>query len=913
MSSCCIDTRNFSYITWLLPCLSQVRALSITIFLSTHHTLVTVVKYLTAQLVRECSSQAQVLIANVEVETTEHVRSRSATPVILSISIVVSIFLTVNSYQCLSVCSVAWVILFCVRNPETITCCRVYTTPLTQPEFVHRLTFHPLLSTIDVTIFLHFFRQCHQLVLQECSVSTYWYVPILVLEYVVVQFNFNTWVRNLTDVLSNRSHTCRTWLRFREQQVLRVLTEVFDRTCQLVEQTEFNTEVSRNLSFPLQVRVSDIEEVSTCFATIVVTQTVQCLIWIVRRQLVITCFTVRSTDLQVVQPFYILHEFFFSHTPASTEWPEVTPTVILVETWRTVTTVRHRSVVLISIVVVQTSEVTFLLVFVCIRRYRRDVYEVIEFIDTTDNFSVLHRVQVFVLVTIAFVTNHCVNSVLTEITVVRYQLVQSLSDSTSRQDIETSTRSTVTYQWVFVYLTTTVNVVVRVVSSNIQTFDREECYICINSLLVTLSLTFVEQSFSECITTSVSQTLAIIVINILRRICCYVTISIQIFTSFQVVLVNWVVRSHVADETSQVVVWTRRVWVRSRVLRQYARQRHVQTSLEPLNRIYVVVQTTWVTFEVSLLHVTLIVQVRYRSVSVALFSLSVVAQHIFLTVTSAVSFLFPIQVITPLQVIHACSRINLTVNTYDSVVSNTLVWVVNQQVAQTRSSLLSSSSSVVASCNVRVLTHLPLIFEPIVQTSLSIVAISDVRETLVNCQVEVCTTVTLTFLSSDQNHTVTSWRTVQWSRSSVLQDSHRFDIGRVDITQRTVIDSTIHYIKRSRRSINRTETTDTDRSWFTWLTSSRSYLNTGSITFEGRSYVSNGTLFEGLSTYGRSRTGERRLLGSTISYDYHFVDNLSVGMHNNLLRSRSSDRYFYSTHTYIRNNKRLASCWNVLD
>ena len=630
--------------------------------------------------------------------------------------------------------------------------------------------------------------------------------------------------------------------------------------------------------------------------------------------MVVTCFTVWCTELQAVYPSDVLHEVFFRNTPAGTEWPEVTPTVVLREAWRTVVAVRSWEIVLVSIVVVQTTEVTFLLVFVCLRFHWCDRHEVAEFVDTMYDFTQFLTIRVFILVRVVFMTQHHVNSVLTEILVVRNQLVQGLCSGTAVSlALTTRTCSTVTYPWIFINGTTEVVVVIWIVCCQCQTFDRNECHVSSSILVVTCIVTVVEFCFSQSVTTGIGNTLTIVVIDIQRRIGSRITCSIYISTGFQVVGMNRIDRSHTTDKTSQVVIWAWAAWCRSRVVRNYASQCQVQTGLEPLGRINVVVQTARVTFEVGLHHVTLIIQVWYRSVSVALVSLGSIAEVVFLTVTSAECSIFPIQVITPLQVVHAGRWIQLTVCTYDLVIGDTLEWVINQLVTDLRTGQLSSFSSRLAGSDVRVLHHFPLHWVVVHQTYSCIVLVCTVRETLVDSQVEVSTTIAFTFLGSNQNYTVTGWRTVQRSRSSVLQDSHRFDVGRVDITNITVVNSTVHYIKRSRRSVYRTETTDTDRSSFTRLTGCGSYLNTGSVTFESRSNVGDSTLFDGLCTYGRGRTGEGRLLGSTVSYDYHFVDYLCVRIHYNLLRGRSSDRHFNSTHTYKRYLQRFAACRNVVD
>ena len=49
-------------------------------------------------------------------------------------------------------------------------------------------------------------------------------------------------------------------------------------------------------------------------------------------QVIVTLCTIADFQLQVVQPVYILQEILFLQAPRSTDSPERTPAVVLVET-----------------------------------------------------------------------------------------------------------------------------------------------------------------------------------------------------------------------------------------------------------------------------------------------------------------------------------------------------------------------------------------------------------------------------------------------------------------------------------------------------------------------------------------------------------------------------------------------------
>ena len=81
---------------------------------------------------------------------------------------------------------------------------------------------------------------------------------------------------------------------------------------------------------------------------------------------VVTLLAVRSLDFQQIYPICV-EEAFFGNDPCGACRPEVTPTVVRMETRRGIAAVRSRSVIFLFVVVLYPSEITLRIVIGCVR------------------------------------------------------------------------------------------------------------------------------------------------------------------------------------------------------------------------------------------------------------------------------------------------------------------------------------------------------------------------------------------------------------------------------------------------------------------------------------------------------------------------------------------------------------------
>ena len=192
--------------------------------------------------------------------------------------------------------------------------------------------------------------------------------------------------------------------------------------------------------------------------------------------------------------------------------------------------------------------------------------------------------------------------------VISYQLIKGLSQRPGRHLVQTARScSTIAHIRIFIDFTTIINIIDRVIGCKVQPFNRSQSEISMSSLINTHQFTLIELCFSYRITSIIRQASSFIIINIFTRISSCLTISIQISTGFQIMFMNGIYRSHGTNKTCKVTIWTRisRIW--SWIIGYRTSYSQIQTSLEPFSRIHIIIQTTRITFKVSLDHITIII------------------------------------------------------------------------------------------------------------------------------------------------------------------------------------------------------------------------------------------------------------------------------------------------------------------
>ena len=175
------------------------------------------------------------------------------------------------------------------------------------------------------------------------------------------------------------------------------------------------------------------------------------------------------------------------------------------------------------------------------------------------------------------------------------------------------------------------------------------------------------------------------------------------------------------------------------------------------------------------------------------------------------------------------------------------------------------------------------------------------RNTPLSIKINDCITA-LCALGGDHDDTVSTTRTIEGVRSSILQYGHRLDIRRVDVVHAAAIRNTVEDNQRSLTCVDRTETADTDcRAIITRRTRRVRHLNTGNLTIQRVHSVSNLRCSKLLSTNNGSRTGKCLLLGGTEGHYDDLFDSLTL-FENGINRSLTSDGHFC---TFVTDKREL--------
>ena len=148
---------------------------------------------------------------------------------------------------------------------------------------------------------------------------------------------------------------------------------------------------------------------------------------------------------------------------------------------------------------------------------------------------------------------------------------------------------------------------------------------------------------------------------------------------------------------------------------------------------------------------------------------------------------------------------------------------------------------------------------------------------IVDCRLR----TTLTLLSSDNDNTVRTTRTVDSSSRSILQYSECFDIVRVNHRKRVrqtlytavVHCQTVNYDQWVIGCIQGRTTTDTDLCTCTRSTAGRSYVHTGNLTLHHVLCIGHKTFVHFVRFHGCHRTCQVVLLGYTVTDNYDFTQH----------------------------------------
>ena len=206
-----------------------------------------------------------------------------------------------------------FIVILCIN--ASILLCHVSVTALALHEEVvaRRVT---ETDTIAI-LFLALFRKLSNLVVVCCKVRIYVPSEVTCRDYVSVDVDFNTSVDHVTNVIVVSCPTERRRQWYPREHVGSTVVIVLDTTPDAVlEEREVETDVELRILLPRDVRVTKRAWVQRNLIVRVVDREVLCIL--IRTNLVVTILTVRSLELQLVNPVNI-EELLLVDEPAATE------------------------------------------------------------------------------------------------------------------------------------------------------------------------------------------------------------------------------------------------------------------------------------------------------------------------------------------------------------------------------------------------------------------------------------------------------------------------------------------------------------------------------------------------------------------------------------------------------------------
>ena len=156
--------------------------------------------------------------------------------------------------------------------------------------------------------------------------------------------------------------------------------------------------------------------------------------------------------------------------------------------------------------------------------------------------------------------------------------------------------------------------------------------------------------------------------------------------------------------------------------------------------------------------------------------------------------------------------------------------------------------------------------------------LSNLSEAQIGTEIHLYITL-LTILGCNQNHTVGSYRTIDGSGSTILQNLHRLDVLRVHAVD--IARETVHNIKRFVIA-ECLDTTNLDAHTGTGITTTLQDVHTGYLTLQSLSWVGSSALSHLLGIDRRKSTGHIAALHGTVTYYNHFAQSLCVLTHGDV-------------------------------
>ena len=279
----------------------------------------------------------------------------------------------------------------------------------------------------------------------------------------------------------------------------------------------------------------------------------------------------------------------------------------------------------------------------------------------------------------------------------------------------------------------------------------------------------------------------------------------------------------------------------------------VHTSLEPVVRGEVGVQTASETLIGAGIDVTLLVGITSRSIYIIFLATSVAREAVVLAITRALNVLFPIQIVVTGKNLSNQLAIGIKQLVVGSIV-DVLFNIVTNQIF---SSIVSSSIGIKTHASVHgVVPHSdPRSLHPLVGIHAVILGDTTLVHTLVDADSHGGLVGVATLLGGNQHNTVGCTVSIQGCRSGVLEDAHALDVDGVDLGDVAIKGNAINNIERSTRTGDATDTADADVGGCTRLTVGIVHLDTRGTTLESGSYRRTDAVLDFLLIHNRDRTG----------------------------------------------------------
>ena len=433
----------------------------------------------------------------------------------------------------------------------------------------------------------------------------------------------------------------------------------------------------------------------------------------------------------------------------------------------------------------------------------------------------------------------------------------------------------------------------------LKVVEERSFQLTITCELVSICLVNIQISWTSRVHVGISRTTIFHTIIVL--ITTYVSIGDTI--TIRIALENGIEVRHRVDEVHGVV---RRIFILYRLILTRVSIRQRSRTLQPVGNLYVHVATSCKTTVVSTNEVTLILRKAYRGISLYAVGTTCKVNTSIYLLTCAEEFVFP----TIGVVFASNATIKATCSRVDKVGTICIPHVIdrrNTTILVVEEGSRSSTNSLFFSCTLLhkvVLEAFPREFNEAFGRLDYIVRR---QPTSANRIFHVSTDrefACFTFLSWDNDYTVSTARTIKGSSCSVLHKVEALDVLRVDAWEVASVRHTIYHDERRGCGIYWTDTTHHNAWVSTRVTVVLHNLHTRNFTSEGWGNFGSSLVLNNVAFNLGSSTCKRSFCSFTISHNVSFAKRLLVVFECYLHIGRHADGL--SSHTEVAKGNLLS-------